>query len=320
MATIKKYLWVAHLFAIAVCAYFVAQTVTTYLSMFLVEETGRTATARPKSPEESRILLGQVSGYDPVIERNVFNSAKIPVNVELPKEDIKKTAVDLEGPAVKTSLNIKVLGTLVVDGGKDRRSSATIVGGKSRKPGVYFVLGDEVFEDGVELVRVKKHRIEFTNKGRLEYAMLEGISEDITLFARAEDVHGKSDGKKHPSKRKTPKSRESAPKASGDKHFVIDQREVDEALANLDRLYTEVRIVPNFRDGQPAGMKILAVKPGSIFSKLGLRRGDVLERINGMELDIKRGMELFAQLRDQKNLKIDLVRRGKNETLEYEIK
>ncbi len=67
-------------------------------------------------------------------------------------------------------------------------------------------------------------------------------------------------------------------------------------------------------------MKVLAVKPGSIFGKLGIKRGDILERINGLELDIKRGMELFGQLKDQKDLRIDLVRRGQNKTMEYEIR
>ena len=109
------------------------------------------------------------------------------------------------------------------------------------------------------------------------------------------------------------------PTASGDA-IIIDQSEVDDALSNLDRLYTEVRIVPNFKDGKPAGMKVLAIKPGSIFSKLGLQRGDVLERINGLDLDIKSGMKLFGQLKDQKNLKIELVRRGEPQTLEYEIR
>jgi general secretion pathway protein C len=319
VATIKKYLWVAHLFVIAVCSYFIAQTVTTYISMMFERESTVSVTAKERAKEEQTVLLSSVSDYETIVNRNIFNSEEVPVDLAPPPDDEVSEPVDTSGSAVKTTLNIKVLGTLVVDGGNDRRSSATVVGGKSRKPGVFFVGGLETFEEGVELIKVKKYRIEFVNKGRLEYAILEGVKEELTIFAKSEDVHGKED-KKGPRKDRREESREIEPVSTDKSPFVIDQREVDEALSNLDRLYTEIRIVPNFRNGQPAGMKILAVKPGSIFSKLGLKRGDVLERINGLELDIRRGMELFSQLREQKNLRIDLVRRGINKTLEYEIR
>lgn len=292
--------------------------------MILEDETGVTLPAATKAGRAAEQPMLASTDYEVVSKRNIFNSEEAPdVPVVLPGAKEKRADLDLSGPAVKTSLNIKVLGTMVVGKGVDSRSSATVVGSKKRKADVYFVGGKETFEEGVELVRVKKDRIEFINKGRLEYALLEGVLEKLTIFARAEDVHykdqkGKGTGRER-EVRATERREEKSTAEEGDV-LVIDQREIDEALANMDRLYTEIRIVPNFRDGRPAGLKVLAIKPGSIFSKLGLKRGDILERINGLELDIKRGMDLFGQLRDQKNLRIDLVRRGKSQTLEYEIK
>lgn len=78
--------------------------------------------------------------------------------------------------------------------------------------------------------------------------------------------------------------------------------------------------MPHFKDGRVAGMKVLSVKPGSIISKLGIKRGDVLEKINGQELDVKRGMALFSELKDQKTFSIDVLRGDKHTTLEYEIR
>lgn len=323
MLSIKKYLWVAHLFVIAICSYFAAQTVTTYVSMMLEEGGGQIGLVRQPLAQAALSRLEDEEAYEVVVERNIFNSAETPEEPLLPPE-LAKQEVDLSGPAQKTSLGIKVLGTLVVGEGTDRRSSATVSGGKARKADVYFVKGKESFADDVELVKVMKDRIEFVNKGRLEYAMLEGLVEDITIFARAEDVHYKDDGKKksarRPAIRREREEEEEAEEESGGDVVTIDQQEVDDALSNLDKLYTEIRIVPNFKDGKAAGMKVLAVKPGSLFSKLGLKRGDVLERINGLELDIKRGMELFGQLKNQKSLKVELVRRGQSKTLEYEIR
>jgi general secretion pathway protein C len=323
MGNIKQYIWVAHLFAIAICSYFAAQTVTTYLGMMLASSGQEGAELGTKAATASVSPLGEQLDYEPIVARNMFSSVDLEAVPELPPEE-DKPAAKLTGPAVKTSLNIKILGTLVVGNGEDERSSAVVVGGKSRKADVFYVQGKETFEEGVELVRVKRDRIEFVNKGKLEYAMLEGMSEEISIFATASEVHGEGEGeaKKKPIRGVKPEGEEEAEEeveTSGDA-IVIDQAEIDEALSNLDRLYTEIRIVPNFKDGKPAGMKVLAIKPGSLFSKLGLQRGDILEKINGQVLDIKSGMQLFGQLKNQKKLKVEVVRRGESQTMEYEIR
>lgn len=325
MELVRKYFWVAHLLVIVLCAYFLAQTVATYVGTMLGEGFDVGA-ARDSSEAGSKpdSLLAEQELYTVIADRNIFNS--VDEAIDAPPEgeqDPNQLQANLDGPAEKTNLNIKVLSTLVAGDGKDRRSSTVVQGGKSTKPAVYFASDQETFEDGVLLVQIKKDRIEFINKGRLEYAMLEGMFEEFTIFKTAEEVHGtgeKVEGS-------PVAAAASPPLASGttdaagitegtEGSFVIDQREVDEALTNLDQLYTQIRIVPN----PQGGMKVVAVKPGSIFSRLGLRRGDVLEKINGIELTIESSMQLFAKLKDQKNLKIDLIRRGQNKTLEYEIR
>ena len=88
----------------------------------------------------------------------------------------------------------------------------------------------------------------------------------------------------------------------------------------MGKLYTEIRIVPNAVGNQIQGMKILSVKQGSLFDKLGLQRGDILERINGMEVDIKSGFKIFNELKDVKSLTVDLTRQGQKQSFEYEIR
>ncbi|MDO8461728.1 MAG: type II secretion system protein GspC [Deltaproteobacteria bacterium] len=316
----RKYLWVAHLVAIAACSFFAAQTVATYLSALL----GGTAKIQVHRPLEKDRVVKEVpekEDFEPIVARNVFNSA------QMAPEEGAGAAVDGSGDqvvdpnavAVKTGLPIKILGLLAVGNGEDRRSSATISGGTGGGTDVYFVGDTEKrFAEGAKLVRVAKDRIEFTNGGRLEYAELEDVKVALSILRGPGEVHGKGEG--------GPAEPGGAPRPDtvavdeGKGRYTVDQREIDEALGNLDKLYTEVRIVPNFKGGKPAGLKVLSIKPGSLFSKLGIQRGDVLEKINGMEMDIKRGMELFGQLKDSKNLTIDIERKGQNKTLEYEIR
>jgi general secretion pathway protein C len=101
--------------------------------------------------------------------------------------------------------------------------------------------------------------------------------------------------------------------------FLVDRAEINNAIESLDQLFTQVRAVPQFKDGKAAGLKLLSIRSGSLFAKLGLRRNDILEQINGQPVDMKRGVEIFGQLKDANQISIDLVRDGKKTTLQYEI-
>jgi general secretion pathway protein C len=166
------------------------------------------------------------------------------------------------------------------------------------------------------LTRVAPDRIEFLNNGRLEYAEVGG-EQGLSIFGPPTSAATVATAAPP-----TTEKKEAGPlvKLEGAGKFTIDQKEIDNALSNLDRLYTEIRAVPNFVDGKVSGMKILSVKGGSLFSKLGLQRGDVLQRINGVDLDVRKGFEIFNQLKDQKSLTVDLVRGGSQQTFEYEIR
>ena len=183
MELVRKYFWVAHLVVIVLCAYFLAQTVTTYVGALLGE--GLSVHAVDEAAQQgprSDLTLADEEEYILIADRNIFNS--VDEVVAPPSDEVESQGIpaNLGGPAEKTNLNIKVLSTLVVGDGKDRRSSTVVQGGKSTKPAVYFASDAETFEDGVTLVQIKKDRIEFVNKGRLEYAMLEGMFEEFTIF------------------------------------------------------------------------------------------------------------------------------------------
>ncbi|MBE0616405.1 MAG: general secretion pathway protein GspC, partial [Proteobacteria bacterium] len=102
---------------------------------------------------------------------------------------------------------------------------------------------------------------------------------------------------------------------------LIDAREIEQANANMSQLMTQIRVVPNFSDGQPDGFKVFAIRPGSLFSKIGLQNGDVLKRVNGVDLQgPEQAFEAYQMLKDETSIQIDLVRRNENKTFNYEIR
>lgn len=317
IVVLKQYSWSLHFLTIALCSFLLAQSISTFVSARL--ETVA-ATVEPVAPAVEREIEGlpEETGQELAVitQRNIFNSQAAAETTTTAMGEVTPEMLGEMGPAVKTSLGIQLLGALVVGDGMDRRSSAT-VSDSSRKVDVYYVGEEKSFGTNVRLTKVMTSRIEFLNGSRLEYAEIEDFSKKQSIFASAGEVHGE---------RKTlGETGESAAAvapavATEGEKMTIDQGAIDDALSNLDRFYTEVRIVPNFKGGKVEGMKVLSVKPGSVISKLGIRRGDILAKINGQELDVKRGMELFNELKDQKNFTIELVRGGQSKTLEYEIR
>ncbi len=310
LSLLKQYLWALNLVAILFCSYFSAKLTNLYIeSKISVEQIAFKPATAPKETAVAKATLPS-SNSKIILERNIFDSTEL-----LPEEApaITETNANPTGEAVKTSLNIKVMGVMVVGEGKDPRSSAMVVG-QGGQTDTYAVGDENGFAPNTKLTHVQPDRVEFIHAGRLEFALIEeegggsifGPPLETTLPKPTLPTEGKAPGE--------------GIKKEGENKFVIDQAEVQNALANMERLYTDIRAVPNFAGGKVLGMKILSVKQGSLFDKLGLQRGDILQRINGLELDVKRGFEIFNQLKNETHLTVDVVREGKNQTFDYEIR
>jgi general secretion pathway protein C len=103
-----------------------------------------------------------------------------------------------------------------------------------------------------------------------------------------------------------------------DSHFVIARSEVDNAMENMSQLFTQVRAVPHFEGGKSIGFRLFAIRRGSLFDKIGLKNGDILKKINQIELnDPSRALSLMQELRNESELTVDIVRNRQPQTLSY---
>ncbi|MFH1653447.1 MAG: type II secretion system protein GspC [Pseudomonadota bacterium] len=307
----KQYVWIFDIVAILVISFFLAKITGVFIAKKLEVERSVAILKRAVSAEDESQYRNE-DYYKIIVERNIFDSSDVPV-IE-PTEEEQQEEMMSSGELVETTLGIKVIGVLVVGDGKDGRSSATIVApGGNNKAKVYAVGEDESFSPGVKLMLIQPDRIEFLNSGRREFAKVE------TKYG--ESIFGPPKGATVVASKGAPEKPAAAGVVEeGSGRFVIDQAEIENAMQNLDKLYTEIRAVPHFSGGKVSGMKVLSVKSGSVFAKLGLQRGDILKKINGMELDVRKGFEIFSRLKDSKNLTLDYERGGKNVTNEYEIR
>ena len=83
---------------------------------------------------------------------------------------------------------------------------------------------------------------------------------------------------------------------------------------------TSCSVVPAFRNGQPLGFKLFAIRAGSLPAALGLANGDVVTHVNGLELrSPDDALAVYTQLRGARDLSVRLLRDGAEVTREFVI-
>lgn len=102
---------------------------------------------------------------------------------------------------------------------------------------------------------------------------------------------------------------------------VIDRREVEQAMSDLPKLLTQARAVPFMVNGAVNGFRIDYIAPTSFYEKIGVRPGDVLQRINGVDIrDPSAMLSLLQQLKNERVVKLDMVRNNQRSTVTYELR
>jgi general secretion pathway protein C len=82
----------------------------------------------------------------------------------------------------------------------------------------------------------------------------------------------------------------------------------------------QVRIRPYLEANKPAGFLVSDIKPGSIFAKMGLRNGDVVQKINEQNISSpEQAIELYQGLMEGGEIALEIKRGQKSEKINYEV-
>ncbi len=233
----------------------------------------------------------------------------------MPQKEASKPAEPEE--EVISPLNAVLLGTIV---GSDPEWSYAIIRNNKGQTGVYR-LGEE-FSSGVTIARIDTDKVVVIRKGKREI---------IPLFEKQKKGAKAEERKFYPRERasstrpRPPRSRFRTPEITvvqeDENHFVLDAEEVQKATEDMGQLLTQARIVPYVKNGETVGYKVFAVRPGSIFDKIGLKNGDVIKMVNGMKIQSpQEALELFRQLRDESEFEITIERGNEEKTLYYTLR
>jgi general secretion pathway protein C len=192
------------------------------------------------------------------------------------------------GPATESS-NYKLIGTV-----EGVNFSGAVL---EDSTGQNFYRTRQKLQDGSRIIKVMRDRITLQRSN--------GTTFDIEIVDDTAIIAGDNVGVKQVS----------------DGRFLVDQREMLASTENMSQILTQARALPYMQNGKTVGFRITEISPGSIYEKIGLKNGDVIQKVNSQVVDDPaKFFQLYQGLRNEQYIAIDLIRAGAPQTLNFEIR
>jgi general secretion pathway protein C len=285
-------------FVLLTClAYFGALAVNSTLALWLTPPpyTLQSEGSLPPPVSQSRPPL---SSYAVIHTHDIFNAVKAPVQSE--------------GLVVAPSSNgaFTLWGTALNEG---QRAFAILEDQGTHTQKLYRE-GEEI-APGVMLVQVSWDRVIVERDGRQEILMLS--PESLPTATQPTPMVAASTT---PAAART-EEKDGVRQIAQDT-FQINRREVEHAMNNLSTLFTQARAVPySLQEGVTQGFRLSSIKPDSLVDRIGLKNGDIIQRVNGVELaDPSTAFTLLQDLQGLSQVHVDVLRNHQPITLSYEIR
>lgn len=241
-----------------------------------------------------------------ILARNLFDPSQIGKKQMTAAEaaEAERRAKEEASGEAETDLKITLKGTIV---SRPAANSAAFIVEEGKSTAWAYGIGQKV--QGAEIVEILDDRIRLHRNGRDEWLRL-GAEEPEKRTASA------------PAGRATETSGGDDIKQVGDNEFVLDRDMVEKQLSDLESLSRMGRaLLHRGPDGQYDGYRLSAIRKGSLPDQIGIRNGDIIHSINGIDMNSLEGaMQAYESLRNESRLEVNVTRRGRPEKLAYSIR
>ena len=277
---------------VALFAAMVADRISLRLGKVLAPKNLKEMSAPSPSPQKTE----ELSFYAPIMSNGLFGKGAQGQLTPFINNNAATQAAPVTAPS-----ELLLLGTAV---GSFRETFAMVRNNTKQEERV-FRLGDMVFDAG-RLVEVKK-----------DQAFIVINNKKVELLTPMTPPAASS----NPAVQPTAAGGNVAVASTGAGSFVIDQRALNAALDNPTQAMTDARLLPSQKDGKVEGFRASEVKPNGVFAMIGIKNGDILQRLNDFPMDSPdKALQSFIALKGQSKLKLDLIREGKPATFNYDIR
>ncbi|MBI4826891.1 MAG: hypothetical protein HY807_10815 [Nitrospirae bacterium] len=285
---------------ILIAALFTARAV---ISFFAYKDSGISSAPLNINSGDSAAKPADITQYSSIVIKNAFGPPMI-FHTITPPETAKTETYVQEIPASDLTLT----GTAV---GPKKMSYAVFEGNAITSPGrqEVFAYGDTIYNYGT-LDEISADSVTIRQGANTHILkMIESFS-NVINYPAENTQSDKNTGSADPFVKKV-----------GKRQFQLDKKQVEDSINNPEKILTDARLLPNFVNGKQEGYKISEVKPGGLYESIGLKNGDVLIRVNSLEISSPEvAIQTMSALRGTNNVNLDIIRNNEKMSLNYQIK
>jgi general secretion pathway protein C len=250
----------------------------------------RTKTGAPavqRTVSAPLIAAEPADAFKIIADRNLFGTTDKPLGGK--QVESQTTQTDLTS-------TLEVRGTVAGDA---KYGFAVIEDKKLRKQSLYKV-GDTI--SGVKIIRIMRNAVAFM------------VNNQETILKVPETVEKGG--------LPTPTVRTAAPvPAAPGGAIVLSRSEITENLKDLGNMLSQAQIRPYFTAGKPDGFMLSNIRGDSIYQKIGLLNGDVVQAVGDRKLSSGDDMvALYNHFKSSSDITLKVMRQGREQTLTYAIR
>ena len=295
MLMTARYFTIANIMLLTAAVFLCVKSFYTFVTPRPDYTVATTPTRRPVSSPPARYSKPPAANYNKIVQRNIFNSGTEEVAPKPKSVDIEKLK--------QTDLKLKLWGTVT---GQHGRAYAVIEDTKTRQQNLYHT-GDTIQNAVVKIILREKVVLNVNN------------SDEILAMEETRGRRGGAGSSKKRARRAGSSDRK-LPVSRYPRKIKLKSDQIQDAMENLGQLMEQANLRPHIQNGQPAGISITGIKPNAIFRKMRLRNGDVITGVNGNSVaSVEDAVRIFEELSSGSNIQLQIKRRGRQQTLDYNI-
>ncbi|MDP3096876.1 MAG: PDZ domain-containing protein, partial [Syntrophales bacterium] len=227
-----------------------------------------------------------VDAYRVIPERNLFGTTMKAVAD-------KQTAA---APQQDIELLFEVKGTVAGEG----KYGFAIIEEKGTRKQRLVKVGDVVA--GAKVVRIKRNAVDVLVEGEARTLKMAEMKEAPILPPTAAATASTG-----------------APPLPGT--LVINRSELQDAMEDMGSMLSQAQVRPYFNAGVPDGFMVTSIRPGSLYQKMGIANGDIIQEVNHRAIRTADDLSgLLNILKSSNDMSLVVKRGGNPKTMNYQFR